>query len=300
MFEELFASGGLSFERLKSFSLVAQAGGIAKAAPGDLTKQSQFSRQLRELEEFFETELTQRRGKGIVLTAAGERLALWTRESFAGLDEMRKDAGNHPLTIRLGAGDTIFQWLLMPKIRDLNRMLANSAVELVALSSKDVVQQLDDLLVDFGVVRKSALKPNLHSKALGTLRFAFFVPVKLLPKDGGPAELLASLPLATQEGKGEFRTGLEAICRKNEIKLKVALSCTSFPLLLKAVQSKEYAAILPSVAEKDLDSSEFKRFDLPMLKPLDRELCLAWNPRVISVRRRARETIDCLVKILKQ
>ena len=52
MFENLFAKHGVSLERLKTFLEVAQAGSIVEAAHGDLTRQSQYSRQIKELEEF--------------------------------------------------------------------------------------------------------------------------------------------------------------------------------------------------------------------------------------------------------
>jgi len=52
MFEDLFSKGGLSLERLRSFMLMANAGSIAKAVPQDPTRQSQISRQIKELESF--------------------------------------------------------------------------------------------------------------------------------------------------------------------------------------------------------------------------------------------------------
>ena len=85
MFAELLSESGLSLERLQSFCLVAQAGGVTKAAKGDPTKQSLFSRQVKELEEFFGAELMRRKGRGIVLTAAGQRLNVLARECFASL-----------------------------------------------------------------------------------------------------------------------------------------------------------------------------------------------------------------------
>lgn len=69
MFEHLFSKGGLSLDRLRSFMQMAQAGSIAKAAPGDTNRQSQISRQIRELEQFFGTELTRRKGKTLSLSA---------------------------------------------------------------------------------------------------------------------------------------------------------------------------------------------------------------------------------------
>jgi DNA-binding transcriptional LysR family regulator len=52
MFENLFSERGLSLDRLKVLIEVRDAGSIAQAAPGDPVRQSQYSRQLRELSEF--------------------------------------------------------------------------------------------------------------------------------------------------------------------------------------------------------------------------------------------------------
>ena len=91
MFEELFSRSGLSLDRLRSFLSFAQAGSIAKAAPGDVNLQSQISRQISELETFFATELTVRRGKSLSLTAAGQRLAVLIRQQLQDLDDFQRE-----------------------------------------------------------------------------------------------------------------------------------------------------------------------------------------------------------------
>jgi hypothetical protein len=48
-FDRLFSLAGLSLDRLRTFLRVAEAGNLSKAAQGDVTKQSQFSRQIKEL-----------------------------------------------------------------------------------------------------------------------------------------------------------------------------------------------------------------------------------------------------------
>ncbi|MDP4849131.1 MAG: LysR family transcriptional regulator, partial [Verrucomicrobiales bacterium] len=104
MFESLFSHRGLSLDRLRSFLEMAEAGGIAKAAPGDVVRQSQISRQIRELEEFFATELTQRRGKSLVLTAAGRRLADLVRGQLQGLEDFRREQEGLPKVYVIGSG----------------------------------------------------------------------------------------------------------------------------------------------------------------------------------------------------
>ena len=63
MFEDLFSLSGLSLERLKSFADIVSAGGMSAAAADDSNRQSQFSRQLKELERYFGVELI-KRGRG--------------------------------------------------------------------------------------------------------------------------------------------------------------------------------------------------------------------------------------------
>ena len=61
MFARLFAESGLSLDRLKALVEVGAAGSIVKAADGDPVKQSQYSRQIKELEDFFRVKLLERR-----------------------------------------------------------------------------------------------------------------------------------------------------------------------------------------------------------------------------------------------
>src|SRR5271157_5483505 len=113
MFAELLREGGLSLDRLRSFCLVAQAGGVTRAAKGDPARQSLFSRQIKELEEFFGTELIRRKGRGIVLTDAGARLNLIARECFASLLDFKSQCKGRPVEVVVGTGESVIQWLLM-------------------------------------------------------------------------------------------------------------------------------------------------------------------------------------------
>ena len=93
MFEKLFSERGLSLDRLRVLVEIHDAGSIAQAAPGDLVRQSQYSRQLRELSEFFGCEVAQRRGKLLKLTGRGARLA-----ELARVDGLDASAGDYRLT----------------------------------------------------------------------------------------------------------------------------------------------------------------------------------------------------------
>lgn len=73
----LLARGGLSLDRLASLVALADARGVSAAARGDPARQSQFSRQLKELEAFFGVALIERRQTAVrpFLSALAKALA---------------------------------------------------------------------------------------------------------------------------------------------------------------------------------------------------------------------------------
>src|SRR3954466_9034072 len=104
MFEKLFTQSGLSLDRLKTFAEIVNAGGISAAAQSDPNRQSQFSRQLKELERYFGIELV-KRGRGpMQLTEPGRRLYQIVGHGFRALEEFRADCETMPIELAIGAG----------------------------------------------------------------------------------------------------------------------------------------------------------------------------------------------------
>lgn len=89
---------------------------MTKAATDDPARQSLFSRQVKALEEFFGTELVRRKGRGFVLTPAGERLNGVSRECFASLWNFKSECQGLPVEIVIGAGESVIRCLLMLKL----------------------------------------------------------------------------------------------------------------------------------------------------------------------------------------
>jgi len=89
MFKNLFTQSGLSLERLKTFREIVAAGGITAAAGDDSNRQSQFSRQLKELERYFGVELLKRGHGPVTLTDAGQRFM----KSTATRSELWRNSG---------------------------------------------------------------------------------------------------------------------------------------------------------------------------------------------------------------
>src|SRR5580704_17072171 len=116
MFEVLFGERGLSLERLRTLLEVRDAGSITAAAPGDPVRQSQYSRQLRELSEFFGVKVGRRQGKLLKFTAEGSRLAELVHEQLRSLQDFRAECRTDCADYVIGAGDSLLHWLIIPRL----------------------------------------------------------------------------------------------------------------------------------------------------------------------------------------
>ncbi|MFZ1220111.1 MAG: LysR family transcriptional regulator [Chthoniobacterales bacterium] len=301
MFDSLFAEGGLSLERLRSFCMVADAAGVSKAALKSASRQSQFSRQIKDLETFFGVELMKRHSKGVVLTTAGKRLAKTAREILWELEDFAVDCKAVPQTFSIGAGDSLLQWLLFPNIGALQSALPKVGLNVYGLPTLEIVDRVSDFRLDFGLVRKDAVSPGLECQSLGLEAYALFVPRRLLSGTKPPTlnEVLSKVPLTTIAGEGRFRSTLLKQARKHKLPLRFSLCCSTFPQAARALRSERYAAILPTIAVDELDSDRFAMISTAPLESQTREICLVWNPRSAQLRPRTTAIRDCLVKFLK-
>ena len=301
MFNTLFAQGGLTLDRLRTFCTVAEAAGVTKAAGKNPVRQSQFSRQIKELETFFGTELMIRGKKGIALTPAGKRLAQISRGIFSSLGDFNSDCKAEPQRFAIGAGDSLLLWLLLPNVTILQNALPNVALDVSNFRTLDIVERVNDLRLDFGLIRRDAVSPLQNFKSLGFETYGLFVPVLLLAKQRVRdwKDVIARIPLTTIAGEGTFRAALEKAAQKNGTTLTFCLSCSTFPQAASALRTGDYAAILPTIATVELDRDKFTIISAPFIESQAREVCLVWNPRTLELRPKAAEFKDRLVNLLK-
>lgn len=296
MFENLFSDRGLSLDRLRVLVEVHDAGGIAQAAPGDPIRQSQYSRQLRELSEFFGLEVARRAGRQLKLTPQGVQLAELVRTQFVALQDFRAECRAEGVDYTIAAGDSLIQWLVIPRLAALAGKFPGVRFATANLRTNDIVRQLTDGRVDFGVIRRDALAAGLKSAPLGPLTFTAVVPRALAGKGRAPtlADALGTLPFAAHTSDGQFVEKLRAITRGLKVSFQPALICQSFPQAFAAVRSGCYGSILPTLALSELDRDSCHELGAAELAPLRRDLVLAWNSRLVSIRPTARKLAEAL------
>lgn len=291
MFTKLFAESGLSLDRLRALLEVGSAGSIVKAADADPVRQSQYSRQIKELEDFFRTRLIERVGKGTRLTASGRELARISRFFMLGLSNFQRGCLAEEQSFRVGASATFVSRFLIPAITGPRSGKKVNYVTEVA-SDEDIERRLHDLTLDFGVVERAALSRPLQLTKLGEWALKLW-----LPKAMGFTQARAlkafeagDLPLAL--AAGELRSVGVSVADDYE----AALTCDSFLEAKAALESGKMAVVLPEFLaerEKSLLSFPIPKFEKAVLR-----YSLAWNPRLLRLNPHAVRRRDWLCEVL--
>lgn len=294
MFDQLFSRRGFSLERLKTLIEVYDSGSIAKAAGGDPVRASLQSRQLRELAEYFGTELVVREGNKLRLTHEGVQLANLGRDFLGQISEFDAATRKEKARYSIAAGDSLIQWLVVPRIAALVDTLPHVRLNTISMQTTEVIRQLGESRIDIGLVRRTADISGLSSLQLGRLSYRIVVPLALLAGNPPPtaSEVFAHLPMAMQSSEGEFTKKLTQIAQQTARSFQPAFECQSFPQVLSAMRSRRFAAVLPDLATSDLPSQTFLVLEAAELRPLERDICLVWNPRSTKVRPQAQKLIN--------
>lgn len=285
MFEMIFARRGLSLERLKTLLEVEAAGSIS-AAGRSAARQSQFSRQLKELSEYFGFELATRRGKHMKLTAAGGRVASLARQFLTGLENLENETRGAPVSVKIGAGDSLVQWLVIPRLGQHRKAFRKFNFEVVSLQTREITERLGDARLDFGILRENASPVGAKALSLGQVSYSAFIPKSLIRGSKVPVfrEIMRDYPMALQVTEGQFTAHLRRLTENIGVRFAPQLACQSLPQATAAVRSGAYASILPTLASTELLPGSFVEVNDRALHVLSRKIALMWNPRVASVR----------------
>lgn len=294
MFARLFAESGLSLDRLKTLLEVGAAGSIVKAADGDPVRQSQYSRQIKELEDFFRLKLIERQGKGARLTPGGRELARISRFFMLGLSNFQRGCLAEEQTFRIGAGATFIRQFLLPVLSPSQKAGASYATEVV--SDSEIERRLHDLTLDFGIVGTAAISRPLQTRVLGQWKLELWVPKALRLDESGAMRSFQSqrLPLVLA------RSELDGLNVSPLAKYPAHLICDNFLEAKAALEQQELGAFLPDFLAADKMSKSFVQVRIPKIDSLTFHFHLAWNPRLLRLNPHATRRRDLLARLLSQ
>ncbi|XUU60768.1 LysR family transcriptional regulator [Erythrobacter sp. HA6-11] len=247
----------LNYNHLRYFWAVAKEGHLTRAAERLNVSQSALSAQIKKLENQLGHALFERRGRGLVLSSAGQIAMAYCDTIFAhgeALQRRLKDGleDSQPV-LRVGAISTLsrnFQLgLLRPFLADGSHRIvirSGSMAELLAALEAHVI---DLVLVNQVPLRDSATR--------WTARVLDEQPVSLI---GTPervrgrtdyAELMTSEPLILPTGDSGHRNDIDLIAERLDHALTIAAEVDDMAMLRLLAREDAGLAVLPPIVVRD-------------------------------------------------
>jgi DNA-binding transcriptional LysR family regulator len=292
---------GISIDRLLTLCAVVEAGTIVAAAGPDPNRQSQFSRQLKDLEKALGTPLFDRVGKTLRPNEMGRRVALAAQTFFGVLDDVMDAAIARAETVRLGAGEAVLRWLVMPQLGELMSGEPPLRFEVQNLRTEKALREIVTGGIDLAITRTDSITGDFQSNEIATLQYLLAVPRTLLRSREG-AEVFEGkpLPFAELAGDGFFAKTVRTMAIALGLDLRPVLHAQTFSLLISAVESGTAAAFLPEVAAKSLPEERFALVSAEGMQALNRNLSLVWKREVAESRASVRRAIARLKRVLAE
>jgi DNA-binding transcriptional LysR family regulator len=255
---------------------VARLGSVAAAAKQLGKTPSAVSQQLRHLTELSGVALFERRGRGVRLSAAGERvLPLATRlfdeaeTLFRLLGEL---SGAAQTTLRIAAADYLARPLLVPVLHELAAEGAPIHFEITTAHSEDALGRLERGDVELAIVSFSGERPGLETHVLFEQPFYWIAPRRRSSgkkrRHGSLTERLASEPLLRLAPGSVGRRLLDAWLDEHGVRVTSTVDVPSVSLLLAYARGGVGVGLIPALSldsDEGRGAVELERADLPAL-----------------------------------
>ncbi len=275
---------GLSMERLRAFCAIVEAGTMVAAAKSDPTKQSQLSRQMKELELAIGAKLFRKVGKSLELTDAGRKLALTARAFFRSLSDITSSPGKTEI-IRIGGTESVLRWSVLPRVAEITTGNEQLALELRTFKTEETLQALRDGVIDVGVVRSDAVGEAENVIEAGVLEYCMVVSRRILPgKSAAGLQLLKTIPFAVLSGDGQLVKHLHKFARDAGWEMDICLRVENFTLLLDSLAYMDLAAVLPLQAADQLSKERYAIIPPPQGPDLKRRLAVVFDHKTAEFR----------------
>lgn len=301
MLKELFKNPGLSLERLHTLILVAKAGSISAASAGNPTLQSQYSRQIKDLGEFFGVALLEDGERRKRLNEHGRELAKLAQLSLESLAVFKRSTQGQAERYVIGAGDSLIQWKFLPKFSEIQQVFEGAGLVFKNLTTQGVAEGLLDGSLHLALIDNRSAPGECKTLASFEYGFRLVVPQTLLEgKTSRQVDtLLGTLPLSVMEGRGQMRRNLEQRIQKKGLDMDIRLECTSYPQIAVAVRAGEVAGVLPDYAMPLFDNpQDLERFTILPIPESKRRVTAVVNPKTLEFQPRLSQDLSRLAKLL--
>lgn len=243
----------LNLGYLATFRLVIQRGSFSAAADVLGISQPAVSLQIRQLEQFLQTRLVERTGRGIKATAAGQALLVHGERIEQAVDETLRSvsAFNHDVsgTITLGTGATACIHLLPPLLQQLRSDYPLLRVGVTTGNTLDIVRAIEENRLDMGLVTLPVSGRALDVMPVMDEEFVFIASQaqQAMFTDLSP-DALHTLPLIAFESGSGTRALIDGWFEASGLTIAPAMQLGSIEAIKRMVRSGLGYSIVPKMA----------------------------------------------------
>lgn len=267
----------LLLEQLKTFIRIIEAGGITRAAEQLLLTQPAVTKQLRSLEQEFQTRLVVRRGRTVIPSATGELLyhyskRIWSLvdQTYAAVSEWERPGQGE---VHIGAVSTVALFTL-PRVLSAFTLKFPKARVRVRIGE---IQDNLDAVVRGDVAISLMTVPIIHPQVDSIPLFGDPVRLVVAPEQAGrlhqPLALkdLAELDVISYEHPSRFRSFVDGILEQHGLIPRVLMEFNSHEAVKSMVKVGLGVAWVPdSVVREDIAAGELVSLTVADLPPMDR------------------------------
>lgn len=243
----------LNLGNLATFRLVVQRGSFSAAADILGLSQPAVSLQVRQLEQFLQTRLIERTGRGIKATAAGMALLAHSEHIERAVSAAVQSVNefNHEISgaITLGTGATACIHLLPPVLQALRQAHPLLTVGVTTGNTVDIVRAVEENRLDLGLVTLPAHGRSLAVTPLVEEEFVFISACgqDVLSPDLTP-EVLQALPLIAFEAGSGTRELIDGWFRATGQAVAPVMQLGSIEAIKRMVRAGLGYSIVPRMA----------------------------------------------------
>jgi len=261
--------------------MVVQAGGFNKAAGDNEYKQSQYSRQIADLEKFFGCRLFYREGRTSRLTPEGAKLLEISKLFFSELELFKTAVSGQKIDLVISAGHSVINFFLTADINKKLQQLSKT-VSFKATTTEESVQDVLSYESHFAIVGKKT--PNKNLKTIKLLSSPAIMVYSKEHRDkfytGENLSKLAGNPTAMLAGSGEYKKGILKVFKGNT--LNIISEAPYFSAIKTYALQGQAVAYIPEYCLTEEDRSYLETYPFKDLSMVTRDLFLVYRKNVVS------------------
>jgi LysR family nitrogen assimilation transcriptional regulator len=259
----------LELETLRLLLVVAEQESFTRAASKLGIRQSSLSRQIQRLEKELDTLLLYRNGRGVNLTAEGEKLQRVAKDIFAALDtvteELQDGRSKFQGKVTLGLPPSLGATISAAVVRQFQESFPDARLTVLVAFSGTLLEWLEAGRIDAGVLYEvHRSRSLLVTPLLQEYLFLISAPRKGEPLQPVQVSELGIGPYVVSSPANGMRRIVDAAAARSKIKMNITAEIDSLDAIKEIVGAGPERCVLPFGAvhrEVKAGSLTSRRFD---------------------------------------